>query len=36
MPLKELPKFDAAYDSSHEDTALRTRGVWVDPFDYRT
>ena len=32
MPLKDLAKFDAAYDSSHEDTALQTRGVFIRRF----
>ena len=32
MPLKDLAKFDAEYDSSHEDTALQTRGVFIRRF----
>lgn len=30
--LKEIDKFDAAYDSSHEATALRTRGLFLNRF----
>jgi hypothetical protein len=32
MPLKDFAKFGAEYDSSHEDTALRTRGVFIRRF----
>ena len=32
MPLKNLAKFEAEYDSSHEDTALQTRGVFIRKF----
>jgi hypothetical protein len=32
MPLKDLVKFEAEYDSSHEDTALQTRGLFIRKF----
>jgi hypothetical protein len=32
MPLKDLAKFEVEYDSSHEDTALQTRGVFIRKF----
>jgi Domain of unknown function (DUF3883) len=32
MPLKDLAKFEAEYDSSHEDTALQTRGPFIRRF----
>lgn len=32
MPFKDLAKFEAEYDSSHEDTALQTRGVFIRRF----
>ena len=30
--MKDLAKFDAQYDSSHEDTALQTRGLFLRKF----
>jgi hypothetical protein len=32
MPLKDLAKFDAEYDTSHEDSALQTRGQFIKKF----
>src|SRR5271168_2234488 len=32
MHLKDLTKFDAEYDTSHEDSALQTRGKFIRTF----
>jgi len=30
--VKDIPKFEAEYDSSHEDSALQTRGQFIRKF----
>jgi hypothetical protein len=30
--VKNIAKFDAEYDNSHEATALRTRGLFINTF----
>src|ERR1035441_8907414 len=34
--MKNIPQFEAEYDSSHEDTALQTRGVFIRKFPFHS